>query len=46
MSPQLQDGFNETIWNALEGAMQSIAESEEIYIVAWNGFLCKSTGGP
>lgn len=36
--PQLQDGFNGTIWNELEGAMQSISESEEIYIVTGVAF--------
>ena len=31
--PQIQDGFNGGIWNSLEGALQSIAASEKIYIV-------------
>ena len=31
--PQRQNKFNGTIWNALENALQSIAKSEEIYVV-------------
>lgn len=31
--PQRQNKFNGTIWNALENALQSIANSEEIYVV-------------
>ena len=31
--PQIQDKFNGSIWNSLEQALQSIAKSEEIYIV-------------
>lgn len=31
--PQIQDNFNGGIWNQLEQALQSIAESERIYIV-------------
>ena len=31
--PQRQNNFNGTIWNSLENALQSIAGSEEIYIV-------------
>ena len=31
--PQIQDKFNGGIWAALEGALQSIGKSEEIYIV-------------
>ena len=31
--PQIQDSFNSGIWSSLEGALQSIGKSEEIYIV-------------
>ena len=31
--PQIQDKFNGSIWNSLEQALQTIANSEEIYIV-------------
>ena len=31
--PQIQDNFNGGIWQSLEGALQGIAKSEEIYIV-------------
>ena len=31
--PQIQNTFNGSIWASLEGALQSIGESEEVYIV-------------
>lgn len=31
--PQRQDRFNGTIWNYLENAVQSVASSEEIYVI-------------
>jgi endonuclease G len=31
--PQRQDKFNGTIWSDLEGAVRSVAKSEEIYVV-------------
>ena len=31
--PQIQNEFNGSIWQSLEGALQGIAKSEEIYIV-------------
>lgn len=36
--PQRQNNFNGTIWNSLENALQSIAGSEEIYIVTGVAF--------
>ena len=36
--PQIQDNFNGGIWSSLEGALQSIAKSEEIYIVTGVAF--------
>lgn len=36
--PQIQDSFNGGIWSSLEGALQSIAKSEEIYIVTGVAF--------
>ena len=36
--PQRQNNFNGTIWNNLENALQSIAGSEEIYIVTGVAF--------
>lgn len=36
--PQIQDNFNGGIWQKLEAALQSIAESEEIYIVTGVAF--------
>lgn len=36
--PQIQDNFNSGIWSSLEGALQSIAKSEEIYIVTGVAF--------
>lgn len=41
--PQLQDKFNGSIWNALEQAVQDIAESEEIYVVT--GTALQTVGG-
>ena len=36
--PQRQNRFNGTIWNALENAIQSIAGSEEVYVVTGVAF--------
>lgn len=36
--PQRQNRFNGTIWNALENAIQSIAATEEVYIVTGVAF--------
>ena len=36
--PQRQNRFNGTIWNALENAIQGIAESEEVYVVTGVAF--------
>ena len=36
--PQIQDKFNGGIWQSLEGALQNIANSEEIYIVTGTTF--------
>lgn len=36
--PQRQDRFNGTIWNALENAIQFIAETEEVYVVTGVAF--------
>ena len=36
--PQIQDSFNGGIWQNLEAALQSIAKSEEIYIVTGVAF--------
>ena len=36
--PQIQDYFNGGVWQNLESALQSIAESEEIYIVTGVAF--------
>ena len=36
--PQVQTKFNDGIWNSLEQALQSIAESEKIYIVTGVAF--------
>ena len=36
--PQLQDRFNGSIWQSLEGALQNIGKSEEIYIVTGVAF--------
>ena len=36
--PQIQNAFNGSIWAALEGALQSIGKSEEIYIVTGVAF--------
>lgn len=36
--PQIQDNFNGGIWQNLEAALQSIGESEEIYIVTGVAF--------
>lgn len=36
--PQRQNKFNGSIWNALEQALQSVAKSEEIYIVTGVAF--------
>ena len=36
--PQIQDSFNGGIWQSLEGALQGIAKSEEIYIVTGVAF--------
>ena len=37
--PQIQDSFNGGIWQSLEGALQGIAKSEEIYIVTGVAFM-------
>ena len=42
-APQIQDKFNGGIWSALEGAIQSVAKSEEIYIVT--GTALQTVGG-
>ena len=36
--PQIQNSFNGGIWQSLEGALQGIAKSEEIYIVTGVAF--------
>lgn len=36
--PQIQDNFNGGIWSSLEGALQSIGKTEEIYIVTGVAF--------
>ena len=36
--PQIQNGFNGGIWQTLEGALQTIGEQEEIYIVTGVAF--------
>ena len=36
--PQIQDSFNGGIWNSLENALQTIGQSEEIYIVTGVAF--------
>ena len=36
--PQIQNKFNDGIWSALEGALQSIGQKEEIYIVTGTAF--------
>ena len=36
--PQIQNAFNGSIWAALEGALQSIGKSEEIYVVTGVAF--------
>ena len=36
--PQIQDKFNGGIWQSLEGALQNIGKSEEIYIVTGVAF--------
>ncbi len=36
--PQIQNGFNGTIWNALENGLQDIGKSEQIYIVTGVAF--------
>ena len=36
--PQIQDNFNSGIWSSLEGAVQSLAKSEEIYVVTGVAF--------
>jgi endonuclease G len=36
--PQVQDGFNGGIWQRLEAGLQSVAESERIYIVTGVAF--------
>lgn len=36
--PQIQDKFNGSIWQSLEGALQSIATKETIYIVTGAAF--------
>lgn len=41
--PQIQNSFNDGIWSSLEGALQSIAKSEEIYIVT--GTTLQTVGG-
>lgn len=41
--PQIQNKFNDGIWSSLEGALQSIAKSEEIYIVT--GTALQKVGG-
>ena len=41
--PQIPNSFNDGIWSALEGALQSIARSEEIYIVT--GTALQTVGG-
>ena len=40
--PQRQDRFNGTIWNALENAIQDIAENEEVYVVTGVAFESKT----
>ena len=40
--PQIQDSFNSGIWSNLEGTLQSIGKTEEIYIVT--GVAFKKTG--
>ena len=41
--PQIQDNFNGGIWQNLEAAIQSVAKSEEIYVVT--GVAFRKTGG-
>lgn len=41
--PQVQNSFNDGIWASLEGALQGIGKSEEIYIVT--GVAFKKVGG-
>ena len=36
--PQIQNNFNSGIWSSLEGAVQSLAGSEEIYVVTGVAF--------
>lgn len=36
--PQIQNSFNNGIWSSLEGALQTIAQNEEIYIVTGVAF--------
>ena len=36
--PQIHNGFNNGIWSALEGAVQDIAEGEEIFVVTGTAF--------
>ena len=36
--PQIQNNFNDGVWSSLEGALQSIAKREEIYIVTGTAF--------
>ena len=36
--PQWQNGFNSGMWSALEGALQTIGKSEEIFIVTGTAF--------
>ena len=42
-APQIHNSFNDGIWSSLEGALQSIARSEEIYIVT--GTALQTVGG-
>jgi endonuclease G len=42
-APQIQNTFNDGIWSALEAKLQSIARSEEIYIVT--GTALQTVGG-
>lgn len=41
--PQIQNSFNDGIWSSLEGAVQSVAKSEEIYVVS--GAALQTAGG-
>ena len=36
--PQIHNNFNDGVWSSLEGALQSIAKKEEIYIVTGTSF--------